>query len=341
MKRLSTVICVAVCAFAQAPPSTTPAAPAAAPQLEDGLYAIFNTQMGTITAKLFEKETPITVKNFVALAIGAQDWKDPETGEMVLRPLYDGIGFHRVMMDQMIQSGSAVANGDHDCGFTIKGEIRPDLKFDRPGRLAMANTGSSDSGACQFFITQVAAPPWDGRYAIFGQVVDGQSVVREISRVQVIDRVVYQAKNPPKLIGVTIKRVGPEPAPPPAVSGEAAVPPGPPGAASAASADPVERIRSGQHSLLLTAERVGARIPGVSAGLEVVNGADSEIVVFFKGPVVRSVSLLPGRSARVDLPSGSYEVAAELPESVAIPLYGRHSQESGSSYRLSFDPASH
>ena len=118
------------------------------------------------------------------------------------------------MMDQMIQSGSAVANGEHDCGFKLKGEVRPDLKFDQPGRLAMANTGSIDSGACQFFITDVAAAPWDGGYTIFGQVVDGLSVVKDISRVPVIDHVNFLAKTPPKLVSVTIKRVGPEPAPP-------------------------------------------------------------------------------------------------------------------------------
>jgi|SRR5271157_637171 len=212
MKRLSTLICAAVCAFAQTPPSTAPVPPAAPPQLPDGLYAILNTQMGAITARLFEKETPLTVKNFVGLATGAKAWKDPKTGLMVRRPLYANIGFHRIMMDQMIQTGSAVANGEHNCGFTIKGEVRPDIKFDQPGRLAMANTSSIDSGACQFFITAVAAPPWNGAYTVFGQVVDGQNVVKEISRVPVIDRVDFLAKNPPKLIGVTIKRVGAEPA---------------------------------------------------------------------------------------------------------------------------------
>jgi cyclophilin family peptidyl-prolyl cis-trans isomerase len=213
MKRLSILICASLGAFAQTPPATAPPLPAAGPQLEDGLYAVFNTQMGTITAKLFEKETPRTVANFVALAKGAKPWKDPK-GVMVRRPLYNNLGFHRVMMDQMIQSGSAVANGDHDCGFTIKGEVRPDLKFDQPGRVAMANTGSIDSGACQFFITLVAAAPWDGGYTIFGQVVDGLSVVKEISRVPVVDRQSFLAKTPPKLISVTIKRYGPEPAPP-------------------------------------------------------------------------------------------------------------------------------
>jgi cyclophilin family peptidyl-prolyl cis-trans isomerase len=216
MKRLSILICAAVCGFAQAPPATVPAPPAAAPQLEDGLYAIFNTQMGVITARLFEKETPNTVKNFVALATGTKAWKDPKTGAMVRRPLYSNIGFHRVMLDVMIQTGSATPDGAHDCGFRIKDEIRPDLKFDRPGRLAMATDDDKpNSGACQFFITQVsAAPTWNGVHTIFGQVVDGQSVVKEISGVPAVVNT-FLAKKPPKLIGVTIKRVGPEPVPPP------------------------------------------------------------------------------------------------------------------------------
>jgi cyclophilin family peptidyl-prolyl cis-trans isomerase len=211
MKPLSILICAAVCAFAQAPPAATPAPPAAAPVLADGLYAIFNTQMGTITAKLFETETPNTVKNFVALAKGTKAWKDPKTKMMVRRPLYNNIGFHRVMLDLMIQTGSAVPNGEHDCGVTIKGEVRPNLKFDQPGRLAMANTGSIDSGGCQFFITNAVAAAWNGDYTIFGQVVDGQSVVKEISRVPAVN---LMTKDPPKLISVTIKRVGAEPTPP-------------------------------------------------------------------------------------------------------------------------------
>jgi len=214
MKPLSILLCATASVFAQTPPAAAPAPPAGTPQLEDGLYAVLDTQMGVITARLFEKETPLTVANFVALAKGTKAWKDPKTHLMVRRPRYNNIVFHRIMMDQMIQTGSSVANGDDDCGFTIRGEVRPALKFDQPGRLAMANTGSLDSGACQFFITQVAAPPWDGAYTIFGQVVDGQSVVKEISRVPVVDRVNFLARNPPKLIGVTIKRVGPEPAPP-------------------------------------------------------------------------------------------------------------------------------
>ena len=216
MKRLSILICAAVCGFAQAPPPAAPAPPAAGPPLEDGLYAILNTQMGVITLRLFEKETPNTVKNFVALATGTKAWKDPKTGAMVRRPLYSNIGFHRVMPDVMIQTGRAVPNGGDDCGFRIKDEIRPDLKFDRPGRLAMANEDEKpNTGACQFFITQVsAAPTWNGAYTIFGQVVDGQSVVKEISSAPTVVNT-FLAKKPPRLIGVTIKRVGPEPVPPP------------------------------------------------------------------------------------------------------------------------------
>ena len=218
MKSLSILICAAACSLAQTPPSTPPAT-GGGPQLEDGLYAIFHTEKGDITARLFEKETPLTVANFVGLAKGTKPWKDPKTGVMVRRPLYANIGFHRIMMDQMVQSGSAVANGDHDCGIKLKDEVRPELKFDVVGRLVMANTGSPNTGACQFFITDTKAsgpPPrgWDGAYTIFGQVVDGQNVVHEISRAPVVDRQSFLAKTPVKLISVTVKRVGAEPAAP-------------------------------------------------------------------------------------------------------------------------------
>ena len=215
MRPLSILLCAAVCALAQTPPATAPA-PQTGPQLEDGLYAVFHTEKGDITAKLYEKETPLTVQNFVGLAKGTKAWRDPKTGVMVHRPLYANIGFHRIMMDQMIQTGSAVPNGDHNCGFTIKDEIRADLKFDQVGRLAMANTGSPNTGACQFFITDTKASGpggWDGQYTIFGQVVDGQAIVHDISRTPVINRVDYLAKTPVKLISVTIRRVGAEPAP--------------------------------------------------------------------------------------------------------------------------------
>jgi len=213
MKAFSLLLTIAACALAQTPSAPARAAAPGAP-LKDGLYAVFNTSMGTITAELFEKETPATVANFVGLAKGTKSWKDPKTKALVHKPLYNNISFHRIMMDTMIQAGDPTGKGDHDCGVHVKDEIRPDLKFDRPGRLAMANTGEKNSAGCQFFITQApTAAPWDGNYTIFGQVVEGQDVVKAISRVPVTMGDRTRPKDPqPKLISVTIKRVGPEPA---------------------------------------------------------------------------------------------------------------------------------
>jgi peptidyl-prolyl cis-trans isomerase A (cyclophilin A) len=215
MKALSLLLLTACAAFAQAPaaPPKPPAeTAAAAPALAPGLYAIFRTSMGTITAQLFEKETPITVRNFSALARGVKAWKDPKTGAMVKRPLYNNITFHRVMPNFMIQAGDPTGTGSADCGFTIPDEIRPTLKFDRPGRLAMANIGSKNTGACQFFITEVPYPSLDGSYTLFGQVVEGQDVVNKIAHVPTGAN--DKPRTPVKLISVTIKREGPPPARP-------------------------------------------------------------------------------------------------------------------------------
>jgi cyclophilin family peptidyl-prolyl cis-trans isomerase len=217
MKRYFSLFWAAACLFAQAPPPPKVAPPAAtAAPRPDGLYAIVKTSMGTITIQLFEKETPLTVRNFVGLAKGTKPWKDPKTGAMVRKPLYNGINIHRIMMDGMIQAGDPTGKGDHDCGITIKDEIRPDLKFDKPGRLAMANIGTPNSGGCQWFITQ-ASPiaAYDGSYTIFGQVVDGQDVVKAISRVPgaPLPNGGMRPNEPVKIISVTIERQGPAPAP--------------------------------------------------------------------------------------------------------------------------------
>ena len=209
----------AACAFAQAPQSPAPAAGAgAAPATRpDGLYAIMKTSMGDVTIQLFEKETPVTVRNFVGLAKGTKAWKDPKTGAMVHRPLYNNINFHRIMLDGMIQGGDPTGKGDHECGVTIKDEIKPDIKFDKPGRLAMANTGSPNTGGCQWFITVAPSiPSYDGSYTIFGQVAEGQDVVKAISRVPgtPLPNGGMKPKEPVKLVSVTIQRVGPEPAAP-------------------------------------------------------------------------------------------------------------------------------
>src|SRR5713226_3725284 len=122
MIRFSAVFLMAAAAFAQTPPpaqkkaATPPATAPAAPAREPGLYAIFNTSMGTIVAKLYEKETPLTVQNFVALVRGTKPWKDPKTGTMVAKPLYNGLTFHRVIPDFMIQTGDPTASSSHDCG---------------------------------------------------------------------------------------------------------------------------------------------------------------------------------------------------------------------------------
>jgi peptidyl-prolyl cis-trans isomerase A (cyclophilin A) len=216
MKLLPLLLLIGSCAFAQVPPAkapapaATPAAGAAAPAREPGLYVIFNTSMGTITARLFEKETPLTVKNFVALARGTKASKDAK-GVLAAKPLYNGVTFHRVIPNFMIQTGDPTGTGSGDCGFTIKDEIVPSLKFDQPGRLGMANIGAPNTGGCQFFITEVPYPSLNGGYTVFGQVVEGQEVVSKIAHVPKNGQ--DKPNTPVKLVTVVIKREGPPPAP--------------------------------------------------------------------------------------------------------------------------------
>ncbi|PWT99955.1 MAG: hypothetical protein C5B51_26105 [Terriglobia bacterium] len=179
------------------------------PKLPPGLYAVFNTSMGTITAELYEKVTPNTVRNFVGLARGTKPWLDPKVRQLVMRPLYDNITFHRVIPDFMIQTGDPTGTGAHNCGFTIPDEFVPTLKFDRPGRLAMANIGARNSGGCQFFITEAPYPAGNNMYTIFGQVVDGQPVVSKIAHVIRDDK--DKPRFPVKLINVNVMRVAAAP----------------------------------------------------------------------------------------------------------------------------------
>lgn len=219
MKRFFFALMAAMCAFAQAPKTQPATAPAGAPAVRpDGLYAVMTTSMGTITIQLLEKEAPLTVHNFVALARGTKAWKDAKTGALVRRPLYNNTIFHRIMLDGMIQGGDPTGKGDHECGVHVKDEFRPDLKFDKPGRLAMANAGPNTAG-CQWFITQASPiPSYDGDFTIFGQVVEGQDVVKAISRVPgtPLANGGMRPKEPVKLISVKIERVGPEPVTAPA-----------------------------------------------------------------------------------------------------------------------------
>jgi peptidyl-prolyl cis-trans isomerase A (cyclophilin A) len=177
--------------------------------LKPGLYATFNTSKGAIIAVLYEKDTPASVKNFVELAQGTKAWRDPQTGAMVTRPMYDNITFHRVLRGQMIQSGDPTGSTAHDCGVTVPDELLLGLQFDRAGRLAVANSGTPNSGGCQFFITDDLVRSWNQQYTIFGQVVSGMEVVDAISHAPLHgDKPV----DPVKLISVIISRVGPEPA---------------------------------------------------------------------------------------------------------------------------------
>ncbi len=145
-----------------------------------GIYAVFETSLGTFACRLLEKETPNTVANFVGLAEGTKEFTDPRTSAKTKRPFYDGLVFHRVIPKFMIQGGCPLGNGTGGPGYEFADEFRPSLRHDRPGRLSMANAGANTNGS-QFFIT-VAATPWlDDHHTIFGEVVEGQDVVQTIS----------------------------------------------------------------------------------------------------------------------------------------------------------------
>jgi peptidyl-prolyl cis-trans isomerase A (cyclophilin A) len=175
-----------------------------APQYPPGLYAVIATSAGNITARLFEKETPVTVRAFIGLARGTQPWLDPKTKKPATHPLYENLIFHRVIPEFMIQTGDPTETGAHDCGFRLPDEFLPGLRFDRPGRLAMANAGPGTAG-CQFFITEDRYTAGDGHYTIFGQVVDGQPLVAKISHVIRDDH--DRPRIPTKLIKITFMRV--------------------------------------------------------------------------------------------------------------------------------------
>jgi len=190
----------------------TPATDAAQPKpaREDGLYAVMTTTQGVITLRLFEKEAPITVRNFTGLVRGTKEFKDPKTGQMVKRPFYNGITFHRVIPGFMIQAGDPTALGTYDGGYSIPDEFVPTLKFDVVGRLAMANAGPH-TGSTQFFITDSQPQHLNGHHTIFGQVVEGQEVVTKIAAVPRDSN--DKPRTPVKIVSIKLERVGPPPAP--------------------------------------------------------------------------------------------------------------------------------
>ena len=165
-----------------APKSKVPELPAVPLPAEPGLYAVIYTSMGNIVCRLFEKDAPKTVANFRGLATGTKPWTDPTTGRLKHTALYSGTTFHRVIPDFMIQGGDPTGTGSGSPGYKFDDEINPSLKFDRPGILAMANSGPNTNG-CQFFITVASAEHLNGSYSVFGEVVSGQDVVDAISKV--------------------------------------------------------------------------------------------------------------------------------------------------------------
>jgi peptidyl-prolyl cis-trans isomerase A (cyclophilin A) len=149
------------------------------------LYATLHTNRGDIRLELFPNEAPTTVRNFVELAEGAREWKDPKTGQTRREPFYDGVAFHRVISGFMIQGGDRLGTGTGGPGYTFDDEIHPALDFTVPYMLAMANAGTRGgrgTNGSQFFIT-IGPTTWlQGKHTIFGRVADdaGRQVVDAI-----------------------------------------------------------------------------------------------------------------------------------------------------------------
>jgi peptidyl-prolyl cis-trans isomerase A (cyclophilin A) len=173
--------------------------------LEAGTYAHVDTTEGSFTIRLFEKDAPKTVANFVGLAEGTKEWTDPESGQRKKEPFYDGVIFHRVINGFMIQGGDRLGLGTGGPGYQFADEFNPALRHDRAGILSMANSGPNTNGS-QFFITLGPTPHLDNRHSVFGEVVEGLDVIKRIGAVPTgrQDRPV----TPVVMRKVTISRVG-------------------------------------------------------------------------------------------------------------------------------------
>ncbi len=235
---LALVLCVP--ALAQSSQSSSlpdlPDAPEANSQVKPpvvptGPTAVIDTTMGRLTCKLYDKQAPITVANFIGLAEGTKDWTDDKTMQKVHhQPYYNGTIFHRVIPSFMIQGGDRTGTGMGDPGYFFQDEIDPSLTFDQPGRLAMANSGPGPMGGgtngSQFFITEDAVPQLNGKHTIFGQC-DEHSVLLAASIARVSRDANDKPLTPVVVTRITIVRDG-QPIPP--------LPPTPPVATEAPAA---------------------------------------------------------------------------------------------------------
>ena len=162
-----------------------PQATAEATTIPNGPHVVMDTSMGRITCQFYQKQAPRAVANFIALAEGTKDWTDPATRKVQHDKRYfDGTTFHRVIPNFMIQGGDPTGTGMGDPGYKFNDEFNPGLNFDRPGRLAMANSGPNTNGS-QFFITEQAYSSLNQHYSLFGQCDDASlAVVESIARVR-------------------------------------------------------------------------------------------------------------------------------------------------------------
>ena len=146
-----------------------------------GSYAVFNTTEGNIVCRLFEKDAPKTVANFVELAEGKREWTHPQTRKKSKDRLYDGTIFHRVIPDFMIQGGDPEGTGRGGPGYQFEDETKGNPHKHKVGTLSMANAGPNTNGS-QFFITHVVTDWLDGKHTVFGQVLTGQDVVNAVQQ---------------------------------------------------------------------------------------------------------------------------------------------------------------
>ncbi|PYR21896.1 MAG: peptidyl-prolyl cis-trans isomerase [Acidobacteria bacterium] len=177
--RVFTGIGAVAMAITRAAVAGTASAGQAARKPAGKVLAHFTTTEGAFTVELFEKDAPKTVANFVGLADGTKEWTDPKSGAKMKKPFYDGLIFHRVIPNFMIQGGDPLGTGTGDPGYKFADEFGSGRKLDKAGILAMANAGPNTNGS-QFFITLAPTEWLNGKHTVFGEVVQGMNVINKI-----------------------------------------------------------------------------------------------------------------------------------------------------------------